>query len=111
MKKQVVKAVSWLMLAVFLVGVSPKEYLHEVLFHHHDTIHPIYKKGEIVITKKHIHCAFLGFVFAPFVATEKQYVSFKDIAVHIATYVLPVYHFYYSTLHKVVSLRGPPALC
>jgi hypothetical protein len=99
------------MLGVFLVGVSPKEYLHQALFHHHDTVHPKYKKGEIVFTGKHIHCAFLGFVFAPFTATEKQFISFKEIPVHVSNYLLPDYHFSYSTLHKVVSLRGPPVIC
>ena len=97
------------MLAVFLVGVAPTEYLHDALYHHHDTVHPVYKKGEIVITQKHIHCAFLGFVFAPYVATDKQLLSFRDAQLHGANYVLPTYCFNYSSAHKVVSLRGPPA--
>ncbi len=96
------------MLSVFLVGVAPKEYIHDVLFHHHDTVHPEYKKGEIVITGKHIHCAFLGFVFAPYVAAEKQSLLFKEEPVHAASYILPAYHFKYSTGHKILSLRGPP---
>jgi hypothetical protein len=99
------------MLAVFLIGISPKEYLHQALFHHHDTVHPEYKKGEIVITNKHIHCAFLGFVLAPFTATEKQFLSFNEIPVHAAKYVLTVYSFRCSSSQKVVSLRGPPAIC
>jgi len=97
------------MIAVFFVGVAPKEYVHEVLFHHHDTIHPVYKKGEIVITSKHIHCGFLGFVFAPYVASEKQFLSFKEIAVHTAKYLTPVNQFRYSSAHHVASLRGPPS--
>jgi hypothetical protein len=96
------------MIAVFFVGVAPKEYVHEVLFHHHDTIHPVYKKGEIVITSKHIHCGFLGFVFAPYVATEKQLLSFKEVAVHTTNYLIPSYHFRYSSAHHAASLRGPP---
>jgi len=96
------------MLVVFFVGVAPKEYLHEALFHHHDTIHPVYKKGEIVITSKHTHCGFLGFVFAPYVATGKQILTFRESAVHSADYLIPSYHFSYSSTHFVSSLRGPP---
>jgi len=95
------------MLSVFLVGVAPKEYLHEILYRHTDTVDPIYKKGEIVITPKHTHCSFLGFVFAPFTATEKQFISFKEVSCY-TSYVTPVYHYNYSSAHKVVSLRGPP---
>src|ERR1700733_5671648 len=97
------------MLGVFFVVVAPKEYVHEVLFHHHDTVHPVYKKGEIVITSKHIHCGFLGFVFAPYVASENQFLSFKEIAVHTTKYLIPAYHFRCSSAHHVASLRGPPS--
>lgn len=96
------------MLAVFLTGVAPSEYLHNALYHHHDTVHPVYKKGEIVITQKHIHCAFLGFVFAPYVATSKQFLSFTETPVHVACYVLPAYTFHYSAVYESVCLRGPP---
>ena len=96
------------MIAVFFVAVAPKEYVHEVLFHHHDTVHPVYKKGEIVITPKHIHCDFLGFAFAPYLATEKQFLSFNEVTVHTTSYVIPSYQFYYSSEHHVASLRGPP---
>jgi len=96
------------MLFVFFLGVAPKEYIHDVLFHHHDTVHPLYKKGETVFTKKHIHCSFLGFVFAAYIATEKQTLSFQEIIVHATTYLLPAYHFYYSSEHHITSLRGPP---
>jgi len=96
------------MLLVFFVAVAPKEYLHEVLFHHHDTVHPVYKKGEIVITPKHIHCEFLGFAFAPFISSPAQTLTFREITVHITAYVLPSYQFRYSSAHHVASLRGPP---
>lgn len=98
------------MLVVFFLGVAPKEYIHDVLFHHHDTVHPLYKKGEIVITSKHIHCSFLGFVFAPFVNTEKQFISFRHFQQHTATYLLPEYYYSYTSAHAVLSLRGPPAI-
>ena len=98
------------MLVVFLVGVIPKEYLHDALYHHHDDVHPVYKKGELVFTNKHNHCAFVGFVFAPFVATEKQFLSFSEYPVHSANYVLPSYYFAYSSVHESVSLRGPPVI-
>ncbi len=96
------------MLVVFFVAVAPKEYLHEAFFHHHDTVHPAYKKGEIVITPKHIHCGFLGFAFAPYVSSPAQVLTFTQVAVHTTAYVLPSYQFSYSFAHHVASLRGPP---
>lgn len=110
MRKQVVKFVSWVMLAVFLIGVAPKEYLHSLLYHHTDTVDPIYKKGEIVITTKHIHCSFLGFVFAPYVATGTQLLSFKETVCY-TQYLPQLYSYYYTSSHKVLSLRGPPYSC
>ena len=110
-RKQAVKIVSWLMLVVFLAGVAPKEYLHDVLFHHHDTVHPVYKKGEVVISGKHTHCGFLGFVFAPYVASGTQSLSFSGPRYYSAAYVLPSYHFSYSSAHTAFSLRGPPVRC
>ena len=99
------------MLVVFLVGVAPKEYLHDALFHHHDTVHPVYKKGELVIGSKHTHCGFLGFAFAPYVASEQQFISFNDVSIYTEGYLLPFYHFNYFSGHHVASLRGPPAIC
>jgi formylmethanofuran dehydrogenase subunit D len=95
------------MLVVFLIGVAPKEYLHELLYHHTDTVDPVYKKGEIVITAKHTHCSFLGFVFAPFVATEREYISFKENP-GFTVYVQPAYKCHYVSSHQILSLRGPP---
>jgi len=99
-----------MMLVVFLIGVAPKEYLHDVLFHHHDTVDPVLKKGEVVMGNKHTHCAFLGFVFGPFISSEKQFISFRAVAVH-TSYLLPVYHYHYFSAHNAVSLRGPPTGC
>ncbi len=96
------------MLVIFLLGVAPKEYLHDALFHHEDTVHPVYKKGELVISNQHKHCSFLGFVFAPFVATEKHFLSFEEVVVHNEAYLLPVYFYKYVVAHAAVSLRGPP---
>ncbi len=109
MKKQVIKVVSYLMLVVFLLGVAPKEYLHELLYDHEDTVHSIVKKGELVISDKHTHCSFLGFVFAPFLATEKQFLTFREMVVY-TSYLLPVYHCFSSSTHSIVSLRGPPSV-
>ena len=97
-----------MMLVVFLVGVAPKEYLHEILYHHTDTVDPVYKKGEFVIGSKHTHCSFLGFVFAPFVASEQQFLSFRDIPFY-TNYLLPAYCYLYSSGQSSVSLRGPPS--
>ena len=95
------------MLAIFLLGVAPKEYLHELLYHHTDTVDPVYKKGEIVITTRHIHCSFLGFAFAPYIAAEKQFLPFKENACY-TRYHQQFYQYVYSSYPKALSLRGPP---
>ena len=95
------------MLVIFLLGVVPKEYLHDALFHHHDTIDPVLKKGEVVMGNKHTHCAFLGFVFGPFVATEQQHLSFEQVELSFH-YLDPCYQYHYFDSHQVLSLRGPP---
>lgn len=108
MRKQVVKFVSYFMLSVFLLGVAPKEYLHQLLYQHEDTVHHKLEKGELVISDKHTHCSFLGFVFAPFVATEQQFLTFKQISC-FTSYSQAFYHCSFSATYKVVSLRGPPS--
>jgi hypothetical protein len=96
------------MLLVFLAGVTPKEYLHTMFCRHHDTVDSVLKKGEFVIGNRHNHCTFLSFAFGPFVATDKQIISFKEV-VYYTDYLLPFYSRYYFNAHKVISLRGPPA--
>jgi hypothetical protein len=95
------------MLVVILAGVTPKEYLHDLLYDHTDTVHQEHKKGELVFSGKHTHCFFLGFVFAPFIVTEKQFLSFKEIA-HYFDYNAPHYTHHYSFTYEVDALRGPP---
>ncbi len=85
----------------------PKEYIHDAFFDHDDDWHPIYKKGEVVITKKHNHCSFLSFEFAPFLAPEHHVITFRQ-PVHFTGYILPVYTSYYTPPIRTVSLRGPP---
>lgn len=107
-KNRVVKILGVFLFMVFLAGIVPKEYIHEAFFDHEDTMHPVYKKGEVVITKKHNHCSFLSFEFAPFVATEQQFISFRKAIVYTG-YVLPLYVHCYSATFSVTALRGPPA--
>lgn len=95
---------------VFLAGIMPKEYIHHALFDHEDDIHPLYAKGELVITKKHNHCSFLSFEFEPYVAAEPHYIVFKE-PVYYTGFVLPVYSFFYTGTHRVIALRGPPTMC
>jgi hypothetical protein len=106
-KNRVLKILSALMFVVFLSGIMPKEYLHDAFFDHHDEVHPIYKKGEVVITVKHNHCSFLSFEFAPFLITEQQFLRFTESVVYTG-YLIPVYQYHYSTSPDVISLRGPP---
>ena len=97
------------MLLVFLAGIAPKEYLHDLLFHHHDTVDAVLKKGEVVVGNRHNHCTFLSCQFGPYVAGEKQFISFKE-PVAQTDYVLPFYTCHFFNFSSVVSLRGPPAL-
>jgi len=106
-KKHVVKILGVFLFMVFLAGIMPKEYIHEAFFDHHDDVHPVYKKGEVVITKKHNHCSFLSFEFAPFLAAEQQHISFRESVIYTG-YVLPVYVHTYAATYSVRSLRGPP---
>ena len=46
---------------VFLAGIAPKEYMHELFFDHNDTNEAPLKKDEVVIGNKHLHCSFLHF--------------------------------------------------
>jgi len=86
----------------------PKEYVHEAFFDHEDDIHPIYKKGEMVITKAHNHCSFLSFEFAPFLPAEVTVFSFNETAVHHEHYS-SFYESYCPPVSGVRLLRGPPA--
>jgi hypothetical protein len=98
------------MLFVFLAGIAPKEYIHELFFDHHDTVDLVIKKGDLVITNRHIHCSFLNFEFAPFVATAQHTLIFRVPLQHIV-YFSSVYSSYYFLTHRAISLRGPPACC
>jgi len=106
-RQVVTKILSVLMLVVFLMGIMPKEYIHHALFDHEDDVHPAYKAGEVVITKKHNHCSFLNFEFAPFLAQEIQFLTFKETIVYTG-FVLSVIQYSYYTFPFLPSLRGPP---
>ncbi len=86
----------------------PKEYLHELVFDHHDDVHPLYKAGEVVITPEHHHCSFVGFVFAPFLTSEKIFLTFSKEYPVYTKYLQPEYEEAYTAVSFVVSLRGPP---
>jgi hypothetical protein len=103
------KLMSGFMLLVFLAGVMPKEYLHDLFFNHHDDVHPVYKVGEIVVTPKHKHCSFVGFVLAPFVKSEQQFLILSPVYPVYARYQLSRYRREYATPILSQSLRGPPA--
>jgi hypothetical protein len=107
LKKPVLKILSAFLFVVFLSGIMPKEYIHEAFFDHHDDVHPLYKKGEVVITKAHNHCSFLSFEFAPFLATQQHYFTFRETVVYTG-FLLPAYTCNYVAACDEHSLRGPP---
>ena len=98
------------MIVVFLYGIAPREYVHDLFAHHHDTQELVLKKGQHAITLKHTHCSFLGIDFGPFVSSEKQYLVFEHITYPTAKISFPIPHFNFFTTYKKRSLRGPPAL-
>jgi hypothetical protein len=108
-RKVVTKILGVFLFMVFLAGIMPKEYIHHALFDHEDDLHPVYKAGEVVITKKHNHCSFLSFEFAPFLVQEPHFLRFKELVVFTG-YILPVIEFSFYSLPHVVSLRGPPIM-
>jgi hypothetical protein len=106
-KLQIMRLGSMLMLLVFLAAIMPKELMHDALLHHHDDVHPIYKKGELVYSPKHHHCSFLVFEFTPFVA--QQFIVFQahKPIVYIAAPAI-VYQDFELNRSIATSLRGPP---
>ena len=108
MKGRFTRILGAFLFVVFLAGIMPKEYIHDAFFDHDDDIHPLYKKGEMVITKQHNHCSFLSFEFAPFVSTPTIVFVFRDYPVYHAH--CPVaYEFLFTRLIQASHLRGPPA--
>lgn len=97
------------MLAVFLIGSTPPEHIHDLFAHHQDDIDPPVRKGQSVMTPQHHHCSFLGFVFGPFVTNETEYLFFEHIT-HASSWLESCYAFSHSAIQDVVSLRGPPAM-
>lgn len=108
MNKQVTRILAGFLFLVFLAGIMPKEYIHDAFFDHDDAVHPVYKKGELVITKKHHHCSFLSFEFAPFIVPSVHVITFRQPVVH-AGYVHSYYFFCYSNPFNVAIPRGPPS--
>ncbi|WP_345085554.1 hypothetical protein [Nemorincola caseinilytica] len=107
MRKPFVRISGILLFFVFLVGIMPKEYIHHAFFDHEDGVHPLYKKGEVVITEKHEHCSFLSFEFAPFVTTEQPRILFAVAAVY-SGYLAPLYTYHYTSPYSIIATRGPP---
>ena len=107
-RKPLVRISGILLFLVFLAGIMPKEYIHHALFDHEDGVHPIYGKDEVVITKKHEHCSFLSFEFAPFVTTEPQRIVFTVPPVYYG-YQASFYSYHYTATYSTIAGRGPPA--
>ncbi|NDC40120.1 MAG: hypothetical protein EBZ77_00960 [Chitinophagia bacterium] len=103
------KAGSAILLIVFLFGVVPPEYLHDIFANHHDGVDPILKKGQTVFLPKHTHCSYLGFEYAPFTVPEQPFLIFEHTE-HHTLWVACSYAFICSLRPSTLSLRGPPAL-
>jgi len=106
-RKPLIRILSAFLFVVFLVGVLPPEYIHHAIYDHEDDVHPLYGKGELVITKKHNHCSFLSFEYAPFLAPSHVVFVAKERAVYTG-YIQSVYTFRFQTPERVSSTRGPP---
>jgi len=107
-KKQVLKVVGILMLAVFLYGITPRDYLHDLFAGHTDTVDCHSAKQGVTIESKHTHCYFLLVDFGAYLATAHFYIPFRHLK-HEACYFLPYYKHFHSLSVRTVSLRGPPS--
>jgi hypothetical protein len=96
------------MLAVFLYGTLPHEYLHDIFAGHDDTVDNIYKKGEFHISKSHTHCAFLGITFGTFLSSAKILFYFKTF-IHSVIWLTALHSAFPSYSASYYNLRGPPA--
>ena len=106
-KRHIKKIGSSLLLVIFLFGVVPPEYLHDIFAGHNDGIDPILKKGEVVFMPKHTHCSFLGFEFTPFALPTPQFVVFAQ-TVFYCKWIAVSYNYQHSSLHFTTASRGPP---
>ena len=95
-------------MVVFLIGILPKEYLHDVIFTHKDDVHPIYKKGELVFYKRHNHCTFVDYFLAHYIYSNRLFYIFKKYTQNIDYKTTYIVYPYYKT-PKIVTLRGPPS--
>jgi len=94
---------------VFMAGITPQEYLHDLLYDHQDSFDASLKKGELVITNKHHHCSFLNFEYTPYLPAAQPVFIFATVV-----YGLPHHDAARAFLHAAdeatIYLRGPPAV-
>lgn len=94
---------------LLLFGSTTMSFLHSFTGHE-DTVDSRGKHDGLAIEKKHHHCAFLGFVLAPFANDSQLPVIQFQTLIHFSAY-----HAIYNAVklqahHEQLSLRGPPAI-
>ncbi len=98
------KIVSGWMLVVFFFAITPHQFVHDVINHHHDTVDFFHTDMEV--SSHHTHCDFLHVVHAPFTGVytvHQSGVFFKHVV-----FVAPAVSFYAAERLFYIDLRGPP---
>ena len=102
------KSIAWLLLAICLQWLLPRELWHE-LSHHHDTDdHGLVGAARLNFSEQHEHCLVLELSLPPVVHEETQEVNFEHdyyCAVYISETPEPV-----SVFLNEDNSRGPPSL-
>ncbi|HUX84091.1 MAG TPA: hypothetical protein VMV20_02585 [Chitinophagaceae bacterium] len=93
-----------LTLLVFLIGTTPRDFLHQEFAHHKDTVDGIHHETGVSI--QHIHCDFLHILLAQYVSGHTQVLpaapsSFLDL--NCTCFIV-----FHSTFFAHASLRAPP---
>jgi hypothetical protein len=99
--------ISFILLCVFAIGITPKQVLHDALTNHQHI--PNKEKGGLSVAKDRYNCDEENFVAeSPFVAQDCSHI----ICQHSAFLFKPsIFLSSYSFIHPFFfELRGPPAL-
>ena len=100
----------WMMLLVFSLSITPKQYLHDVFAGHQDMAVTAKTSKETQVTKQGYHCECNNLVAtSPFTTHE----SFKDIEAPVVYRVAVVNELsqgFTSFRFNSHGLRGPPAI-
>jgi len=108
-RKQTIRAiVGSFLLLIFLTGITPKRYWHDVFANHRD-LASVVQTEDLQLSKAGFNCDWNSLVAtSPFTETE-EIIFPKPLLVYARHFLLPADRFYQPHL-TYRSLRGPPAI-